>query len=80
MEKGNWQLIFEHTYWDHPLNFPKSVANCLNDILKDNPEVGKRVLELWSKDAGKERKWIIKHALRGLIKKKDTWALDLAQR
>ena len=52
----------------------KSVANCLNDILKDNLGVGKAVVESWIPDATKERKWIIKHGLRNLLKKGDAWA------
>ncbi len=52
----------------------KSVANCLNDILKDNFEIGKAVVESWKPNATKERKWIIKHALRNLLKKSDAWA------
>ena len=52
----------------------KSVANCLNDILKDNLDVGKAVVESWIPNATKERKWIIKHGLRNLLKKSDTWA------
>ncbi|SHG27796.1 DNA alkylation repair protein [Flagellimonas flava] len=55
----------------------KSVANCLNDIIKDNPEMAKAWIELWAPKAGKERKWIIKHALRNLIKVEDKWALSL---
>lgn len=52
----------------------KSVANCLNDILKDNLEIGKAVVESWVPNATKERKWIIKHGLRNLLKKSDAWA------
>ncbi len=53
----------------------KSVANCINDILKDNPDYGQKLIEDWNVDGiGKERKWIIKHALRNLLKKKDPWA------
>ncbi len=54
----------------------KSVANCLNDILKDNEEIAKKVLQSWAKDPGKERSWIIKHALRNLLKKDVKWAID----
>lgn len=53
----------------------KSVANCINDILKDNLSTGKKLIEDWNnKDIGKERKWIIKHALRNLLKADDNWA------
>ena len=56
----------------------KSVGNCINDILKDNPDFGKEVINSWtSSDISSERKWIIKHALRNLIKVKDPWATDL---
>lgn len=55
----------------------KSVANCLNDILKDNPEIAKRLIEKWQSAATKERRWIIKHALRNLIKANDPWALTV---
>jgi 3-methyladenine DNA glycosylase AlkC len=54
----------------------KSVANCLNDILKDNQEIGKEVIQAWSQgNMGKERKWIVKHALRNHIKAQEPWAL-----
>ncbi|WP_107038258.1 DNA alkylation repair protein [Brumimicrobium mesophilum] len=47
----------------------KSVANCINDILKDNKEIGLQLIESWKEEnMSKERKWIIKHALRNLIK------------
>lgn len=55
----------------------KSVANCLNDILKDNLEIGKEVVEKWNVNPTKERKWIIRHALRNLLKAQDTWALTI---
>ena len=53
----------------------KSVANCINDILKDNLPIGKQLIEDWKKEKhGSERKWIIKHALRNLLKSDDAWA------
>ena len=55
----------------------KSIANCVNDILKDNPSVGKKLLEKWANNPTKERKWIIKHALRNLLKKEVDWAVQL---
>lgn len=56
-----------------------SVANCINDILKDNPETIKELVERWAPNATKERKWIIKHALRNLIKAKDLWAMGMIE-
>jgi len=55
----------------------KSVANCMNDILKDNPKIAKEVIQKWNQNPTKERKWIIKHSLRNLIKAKDEWALSI---
>ena len=55
----------------------KSVANCINDILKDNVEIGKTLIDKWKLKPTKERKWIIKHALRNLLKANDTWALKV---
>ena len=71
--------ILENLKDDSSKYVQKSVANCLNDILKDNLEIGKDVLKSWVEHAGKERKWIIKHALRNHIKKNEPWAINLIQ-
>lgn len=55
----------------------KSVANCINDVLKDNADLGKELINSWLPAKGKESAWIIKHALRNLKKSKDAWALDV---
>lgn len=56
----------------------KSVANCLNDILKDNYIIGQELINKWLQDTPSPQcAWIIKHALRVLIKKKDPWALNI---
>lgn len=52
----------------------KSVANCVNDILKDNSEIGMEIIEKWKRTPTKERRWIIKHALRTLLKQNNKWA------
>ena len=57
----------------------KSVANNLNDILKDNYELGMETLKAWSKGAMKNRKWIIKHALRNQIKKENAEAIEIIE-
>jgi len=67
--------ILENLKDDSSKYVQKSVANCINDILKDNPNIAKGIIEQWStSDTSKERKWIIKHALRNLLKKNDSWA------
>lgn len=56
----------------------KSVANCLNDILKDNYLTGKNLINSWVEPKmNPHRKWIIKHGLRIQIKKQDEWALTV---
>lgn len=68
---------------DDPSRFvQKSVANNLNDILKDNPEFGLEILVQWCQDATPARSWIIRHALRNRTKKGDKKAgeiLDLLE-
>lgn len=60
---------------DDPKKFvQKSVANCLNDILKDNEGLGRELIESWLPASGNAQKWIIKHALRNQLKAKKQWA------
>jgi 3-methyladenine DNA glycosylase AlkC len=46
----------------------RSVANHLNDISKDHPQVASEVARRWSRGASPGRRWIVRHALRSLIK------------
>lgn len=55
----------------------RSVANNLNDIAKDHPDVVIDVLRRWSKEAGENTDWIVRRALRTLIKDGHEGALDL---
>jgi 3-methyladenine DNA glycosylase AlkC len=55
----------------------RSVANHLNDIAKDNPDVAVDVCRRWMADASKERVKLVKHALRGLTKQGHPGALEL---
>lgn len=56
----------------------KSVANNLNDIARDNPEVALATAVRWSQESTTdETAWIVKHALRVLVKKGDQRALAL---
>ncbi|MFK8162609.1 MAG: DNA alkylation repair protein [Lewinella sp.] len=66
------------TLQDDPKKFvQKSVANCLNDILKDNEDLGRELINGWLPALGKARKWIIKHALRNQLKAEKAWAEDI---
>lgn len=72
--------ILENLKDDPSKYVQKSVANCINDILKDNPAVGKKLIKQWNgTNIGKERKWIINHALRNLVKVNDRWALHILE-
>jgi 3-methyladenine DNA glycosylase AlkC len=53
----------------------RSVANHLNDISKDHPEVVLDIAERWSIDANHNLNRLIKHGLRGLIKAGNSRAL-----
>lgn len=55
----------------------RSVANNLNDIAKDNPDVVLDVARRWHLQDTPETQWMIRHALRTLIKKGDPAALEL---
>jgi 3-methyladenine DNA glycosylase AlkC len=55
----------------------RSVANNLNDIGKDHPEIAIAVCRRWLEDASPAREWIVKHALRSLVKKGHRGALAL---
>lgn len=54
----------------------KSVANNLNDISKDNPELAFQTAKKWFGKSSKTD-WTIKHGMRGLLKKGDVKALKL---
>jgi 3-methyladenine DNA glycosylase AlkC len=60
---------------DPELYVRRSVANNLNDIGKDHPDVLAQVARAWSVGAGEERMWIIRHALRSAVKRGEAGAL-----
>jgi hypothetical protein len=55
----------------------RSVANNLNDIGKDHPELLAKTAKQWLKGAGDERRWIVQHALRSAVKRGEAGALDV---
>lgn len=55
----------------------RSVANNLNDISKDHPELVISVARRWWVDADTQRQRLIRHALRTLVKRGDPVALEL---
>ena len=46
----------------------RSVANNINDISKDNPDIAVTLCSNWMPEATKQTQWIIRHAMRSLIK------------
>jgi hypothetical protein len=62
---------------DPELYVRRSVANHLNDIGKDNPELLLAVCTEWRRDAPATRLALLRHALRDRLKKGDTRALAL---
>jgi len=54
----------------------KSVANNLNDISKDNPEIALTVAERWYGKSD-HTNWIVKHAMRTLLKQGNLRAMRL---
>jgi 3-methyladenine DNA glycosylase AlkC len=68
--------ILDRLKADDALYVRKSVANHLNDIGKDHPDVLVDIVSGW--DRGDARTaWIVKHALRTLVKKGDALALAI---
>lgn len=69
--------ILEKLKADESLYVRRSVANNLNDISKDNPEWMINLCASWLSDANHHTRWIVKHALRSLIKAGDARAFPL---
>jgi len=55
----------------------RSVANHINDIVKDHPDLAIDLLERWSEQASERTTWVIRHAARNLVKQGDDRALLL---
>lgn len=55
----------------------RSVANSLNDIAKDHPQQVVKTCRAWNKGASGQRKSLIRHGLRTLVKQGDRGALSI---
>lgn len=62
---------------DPELYVRRSVANNLNDIGKDHPDVLTRTAQAWLQGASEQRAWIIGHALRSAVKRGESGALQV---
>jgi len=68
--------ILENLNDDSELYVRKSVANNLNDISKDHPEVAIAIAKRW-KGKSENTDWILAHGLRGLLKSGNKEALKI---
>ena len=68
--------ILENLKSDPELFVRRSVANNLNDISKDNPDIVIKLAKQW-KGESHEVDWVIKHAFRTLLKKGEPKALKM---
>jgi 3-methyladenine DNA glycosylase AlkC len=59
--------ILERVLDDPSLYVRKAVANCLNDVGKDNPDALLRWADRWS-GGGPQRRWVLARGLRSLVK------------
>jgi 3-methyladenine DNA glycosylase AlkC len=81
MDPTHTLIYLDKLKFDEEMYVRKSVANHLNDITKNHPQVVIEILRMWEKDTPaihKEKiEWIKRHALRTLIKKGHPGALKL---
>ena len=69
--------LLEELKQDPELYVRRSVANNLNDIAKDHPQLVVKTLKRWKSLNNKGTQWIISHASRTLLKQGLPEALDL---
>jgi 3-methyladenine DNA glycosylase AlkC len=67
--------LLERLKDDPALYVRRSVANNLNDIGKDHPDVLAKTASKWLKNARPERQWVVQHALRSALKRGEPGAL-----
>ncbi len=67
--------LLERLKDDPALYVRRSVANNLNDIGKDHPDVLAATAKTWLHGAQPERRWIVQHALRSAVKRGEPGAL-----
>jgi 3-methyladenine DNA glycosylase AlkC len=60
--------LLEKLKTDPVLMVRRSVANNLNDIAKDNPDLVVKILRGWSRIEDEGTQWLIRHAARTLVK------------
>ncbi|MEY3209885.1 MAG: hypothetical protein RIT28_366 [Pseudomonadota bacterium] len=76
-DPGPGLAVLERLKDDPALYVRKSVANHLNDVTKDHPERALAVARIWLHGASDDRRWVVRHALRMLVKQGQPEALAL---
>ncbi len=69
--------LLEHLKDDPSEYVRRSVANHLNDITKDHPDLVLMTVRRWREGASQGTNWLIRHALRSLVKAGHPQALAL---
>lgn len=69
--------ILNRLYQDENLVVRRSVANNLNDIAKDNPDVAVKMAQRWWRTQNELSQWTVRHGLRTLIKQGNQEALSI---
>jgi 3-methyladenine DNA glycosylase AlkC len=62
---------------DPELFVRRSVANSLNDIGKDHPDLLVETARRWLEGADENRRWLVRHALRSAVKRSERGALEV---
>lgn len=69
--------LLERLKDDPELYVRRSVANNLNDIGKDHPQLLAETARRWLNGASPERHWLVRHALRSAVKRGEAGALEV---
>ncbi len=69
--------ILEALKDDPELYVRRSVANNINDIAKDHPEMVVKRCKAWSQDSNELRDYVVRHGLRSLVKDGHPGALEI---
>ena len=69
--------ILNQLYNDPNLVVRRSVANNLNDIAKDNPDLAVETAQHWWDSGDELAKWTVRHGLRTLVKQGNKEALSI---
>lgn len=69
--------ILNQLYNDSNLVVRRSVANNLNDIAKDNPDLVVKTAQRWWDSGNELAKWTVRHGLRTLVKQGNKEALSI---